>query len=343
MKYHRENKNDCISISNKTIALILFIGILFIGTCLVCNTLANATDDSNTTFQPIKIASIQIIEPIIRSVSAKFGNTTQYRTPEIFIENENIIFRKFCSSQQYDVILSTRTMNQSERYYCANNGFNNYSSLIVGYNAVVIVGPNNQPSYHFSNPNIYRIFSKYVDQLESVVYNRYANWIQIDKSLKDVPISIQISNENIFTKKILNNLVSNYCMSRWSFRAVYKDIDSLQQICRQIREDQNIKTISKSSNVIGDMATNNRLFGILDFAYYYKNKDKFNVASVEFVYPTVDNIKNSTYDLSMPIILYYKIDDQNSSMKTFIKFIQDRNVSGPNGFLYQSGLLHISS
>lgn len=200
-------------------------------------------------------------------------------------------FERFCVSGETDISNASRMIKESEVESCRSIG-REPIPFRVGTDALVVT---------VSKENDF-IQNVTLDQLAQI-FSTAENWSDIDPSFPD--------------EKILRYIPGTDSGTFDYFVEVIFDKNKtpiLTASNTQLSEDDNV--------LIQGIEGSPYSIGFFGYAYYFENKERLNVMSIEGIAPSSETVDNNTYPLARPLFLYSdgNIMQSKSQVAGFINF-----------------------
>ena len=113
--------------------------------------------------------------------------------------------------------------------------------------------------------------------------------------------------------------------------------------CPNIRTDGKYIEIGNNENlIIQKLKKNKDAWGIIGYNFFRNNLEDLKSVGVDGVTPMPNNIRDQSYALSRPLLLYAKTDDQNKlskRVKNLLNTATSDKVVGENSYLTTKGLI----
>lgn len=296
--------------------------------------------------QAIRIVGSSTVYPFVTVVAEKFGTKTKNKTPIVESTGTGGGFKLFCETKGKnapDLTNASRPIKPSEVALCKKNGITSISEITIGYDGIVIASKRGTPSFGLTKDQLFKALAKQVVVNGKLVNNPYKNWNQINKSLPAKKIEVYGPPPTSGTRDAFVELVfEGVCTKDPVFKAAYKNEDNLKKACHTIREDGAYIEAGENDNlIVQKLVANPHALGVFGYSFYEENEQKLQVASMNGIKPTYENIAKGSYQVSRPLFVYAndaKVK-QNPAIQLFIKELISEGAIGPDGYLPYEGLI----
>lgn len=294
----------------------------------------------------IRIVGSSTVYPFAAAVAENLARTTGFRAPIVESTGTGGGMRLFCGGvgpQHPDVTNASRPITKSEIENCRNNGVTEIVEVPVGYDGIVITLKRGSQKVDLTREQIWKALARNVPVNGRLVPNPYKTWNEVDPKLPNWPIEVMGPPPTSGTRDAFNELVMETgCHNVPEIKAIS---DSRQRVsaCTQVREDGRYIEAGENDNlIIQRLATGQAgLMGVHGYSFLEENLDKIEVANVEGVEPTFEDISSGKYPVARTIFFYAKkahIGIIPGMREYMTEFVSDRAM-GESGYLEQRGLI----
>lgn len=300
--------------------------------------------------QHILIVGSSTTYPIVAAAAEKFGRETPLTTPVVESTGSGGGVKLFCAGLGLttpDIAMTSRRMKDSERQACARNDVNDIREIMIGYDGIVIASTKEAPEFRFSARDLYLALAREVpspDSRKNLVPNPYREWDQINPALPSLPIRVLGPPPTSGTRDIFaERLLQDACLSVAPLRALRKqDPTQFRQRCQALREDGAFVNAGENdARLVRKLINDPDTLGIFGFNFLDRNRDRLRAASINGIKPEFELIESGIYPLSRPLYLYIKPRHTRlvKGLQEFVDMIVSPEVSGPEGYLVDQGLI----
>lgn len=279
------------------IKLSLFIA-LFAGLISCSNQKSgneNESTEENSLTGSISIDGSSTVYPVTEAVAEEFGFKYPDVRVTVGVSGTGGGFKKF-ARKETDISDASRSIKDSEKQACEENGIK-YVELTIGYDGLaVIINPENDWVDHFTVEELKMIW-------EPSAQGKIMKWNQIRPEWPDEEIhlfgpGVASGTYDYFTEAIIGESGA----SRGDFTA---------------SEDDNVLVQGVASDKYG--------LGFFGLAYFEENMDKLKLVGVDngngAIKPSLETVGNGTYEpLSRPIFIY--VSDAAAQKAEVVEFVR---------------------
>lgn len=284
----------------------------------------------------IRIVGSSTVYPFSSYVAEEMGATTDMRTPVVESTGSGGGFKLFCSGVTEDTpdfTNASRPMKASELKMCQDNGVDDITQIMVGYDGIVIGQKLDEPALDLSREQLTKAVAAQVPQDGQLVDNPYNKWSDIDPSLPDHEILVYGPPTSSGTRDAFEELVIEHGA---------ENIDGYNGEKPSIRQDGKFVPSGENDNlIVQKLAQNKDAFGVFGFSYLEENRDKIQGAKIDGVEPERDLISSGEYPVSRSLFFYTKNAhvDQVEGMEQYVDMFLSDQMASDRGYLKNLGLI----
>ena len=317
--------------------LLCYVGIPL--TLFVWGVTYIATTSHSSIDQKIRVIGSSAVFPFAATVAERFAFHQSISTPVVESVGTGIGFKVFCAGsgpRHPDVLTASRPIEENERKMCQAHLTGDLYSLILGYDGIVLTLSNKSSTFSLTPEQIYLALAKKIPVGGKLIKNPAITWKDVDSDLPDIKIRIlgpspTSGTRDTFTQKILRpgcHVVREF---------FHEDLN-----CNSIRSDGAYVDIGANENmIIQKVITSPGAIGIVSYSFLDQNRNRVQALPINKILPTVTTIQSKRYILSRPLYIYAKKARENviPELHSFLEEFTLEQVSGPNGYLVQRGLI----
>src|SRR5574344_1327753 len=302
----------------------------------------------------IKIVGSSTVYPFSSSVAEEFGATSKFPTPVVESTGTGGGIKLFCAGADIntpDIANVSRKMKANELKMCEENGVNDITEALIGFDGIAIAQSSQVKSFNVSKTQLALAVAKEVPSADgkSLVPNPYKKWSDIDASLPKREITVYGPPKSSGTRDSFEELV---LQSTFEKMPVYTDLFKKDETANkkytaysEIRTDGAYVESGENDNLIVQKLTKNEAaVGIFGYSFLAENKDKVVGLSIDNIFPTVETIANSSYPVARS--MYFYIKNQHSkdvpALNQFNKLFVSEKMIGKDGILTELGLIPLT-
>lgn len=253
----------------------------------------------------------------------------------------------FCSGsgdEWPDVTAASRSMTETERQRCLQNGVDAITRLAIGYDGIVIANSISAPRVNFTRHQLYLALAREIPKDGSLVPNPHFSWNEIDRSLPPAKIEVLGPPHTSGTREMFEKLAIGKGCTEEAFIA---GMESKRQdeVCGALRQDDHYRELGEDDiEIVKSIKIFENAFGIFGYSYVLRYHDIVQANSIEGVLPTDETIENGSYPLSRPLYLYVKNRRLSSTpgLAQFLKEYMSDKAIGEEGYLSDIGLVPLN-
>ncbi|MDJ0740879.1 MAG: substrate-binding domain-containing protein [Gammaproteobacteria bacterium] len=292
--------------------------------------------------------------PIIAAAAERIARDHGMLTPVIESTGTGGGIKLFCGGQGLDmpdIAMASRPMKDSERDACKRNKVFDVREIRIGYDGIVLASGKHAPPFHLSQHNLYLALAREVpaaDDANRLIANPYRNWRDIDPALPDLPIRILGPPPTSGTRDMLVERVLQPICATVPVLQSIRDAapEQFTERCHALREDGAfVDSGENDARLVRKLLTDGDALAILGYNFLDRNPDRLRAATIDGIAPTFDSIESGEYPLTRPLYLYVKPQHRRlvGGLDLFISRLVSADISGPDGFLADRGLIPLSA
>lgn len=295
---------------------------------------ASASDDT------IRVSGSSTAYPFITTIAQIFFLTNNNSNVIVESTGTGNGLQLFCSGNDDhypDLASASRPIKPSEKALCHSHKINNILEINYGYDGIIIANAQIGSDINISREELFLALADIVPIKGKLVKNPYEEWHEINPSLPNVTIELYGPANTSGTRDEFNEIVmENSC-------AKFTEYAKQKKKCPNIRTDGKYIEIGNNENlIIQKLKKNKDAWGIIGYNFFRNNLEDLKSVGVDGVIPMPSNIRDQSYALSRPLLLYAKTDDQNKlskRVKNLLNTATSDKVVGENGYLTTKGLI----
>ena len=288
--------------------------------------------------------------PIIAAAAERISRQSHVTTPVVEATGTGGGIKLFCNGiglNTPDIAMASRRMKDSERAACAGNHVQDIREIKIGYDGIVIANSRDAPRFRLSSDDLYRALAREVpspSQPERLIANPYRSWREVNPDLPDLPIRILGPPPTSGTRDILaERLLQSVCLESSPLRVMFdSDQAQFRQHCHALREDGAFVNAGENdARLVRKLFGDPDALGIFGYNFLDRNRDRLQAASIDGIEPEFELIESGSYPLSRPLFLYVKLQHARvvRGLESFVQALMSVEVSGPEGYLVDQGLI----
>lgn len=296
----------------------------------------------------IKIVGSSTVFPYTQAVSEEFANKTGGASPVVESTGTGGGFKVFCGGigpDHADITGASRAIKDSEKALCAENGVDNITEALIGYDGLSIaVSRSNDTEWDLTEEQIFRaLAAELPDGKGGFVANPNKKWSDIDASLPDADIVAFGPPPTSGTRDAFVELaMHDGCNALPGMEELEEANEDLwKEKCSRMRQDGPFIEAGENDNLIVQrLEADPNAIGIFGYSFLYENNDKLKGVKINGVAPDFETIADASYPVSRPLYFYVKNAHRDviPGMNDFITEYMSENALGPDGYLAERGL-----
>jgi phosphate transport system substrate-binding protein len=286
----------------------------------------------------IRIVGSSTVYPFSSYVAEEMGATTDFRTPVVESTGSGGGFKLFCSGVSEDTpdfTNASRPMKASELQMCQDNGVEDITQIMVGYDGIVVGQKAGEPPLDLSREQLTQAVAAKVPQDGQLVDNPYNKWSDIDPSLPDYDILVYGPPTSSGTRDAFEELVIEHGA---------ENIEGYNGEKPTIRQDGKFVPSGENDNlIVQKLAQNAHAVGIFGYSFLEENRDKIQAANVDGVEPKRELISSGEYPISRSLFFYVKNAhvERMPGMDEYVSLFLSDQMASDRGALKKLGLISL--
>ena len=281
--------------------------------------------------EEIRIVGSSTVFPFSTAVAETFGRTTDFATPVVESTGSGGGLKLFCEgvgAQTPDIANASRRIEVSEFETCVENGVEEITEVVVGYDGIVVANAAGAPLFELTREQLVLALAENGPKPEM--------WNEVDPSLPATEIEVLGPPPTSGTRDAFEELVMEEACER---------VDEVDCDGVSIRQDGAYIESGENDNlIISKLEENPDALGIFGFSFLDQNYDALQGATVDGVEPTFENIASGDYPISRSLFFYVKNAHVGvvPGVEEYAKeFVSDAAI-GQDGYLVDFGLIPLS-
>ncbi|MFP4062140.1 MAG: substrate-binding domain-containing protein [Halochromatium sp.] len=298
----------------------------------------------------INIVGSSTVFPFATTVAERFGETTEFNTPKIESTGSGGGLKLFCAGvgvDEPDITNASRRMKVSEFETCQENGVEEITEVMIGYDGIAIANSKEADQFEVSLRDLFLALAKDVpdpDGGEELVANPYKTWKDVNSDLPDVAIEVLGPPPTSGTRDAFAEIAMEGGCKTFDWIADIKgeDKSKYKSICHTVREDGAYVEAGENDNlIVQKLEANEDALGIFGFSFLDQNTDKLQGSIIDGVKPTFDNIASGDYPVSRSLQFYIKNAHVGTipGIQEYANEFTSEHAWGPDGYLPPKGLV----
>jgi len=282
----------------------------------------------------IQITGSSTVLPYATIVAEAFGENSGFPTPVVEGGGSGAGRKKLCEGVgegTVDIANSSSKMKEEEWAKCEET-VGKITEVRIGYDGIVFA----------SNIDKLNIDDLTPTQLYNALHasSTAKQWSDVDPALPTIEILAFIPGTKHGTREVFDvKVMEEGCKQ---VLGVEKLDDDQKKACHKIRTDGAAVDIDGDyTETLARLEANQTAIGVFGLSFYENNRNKLEVATINGVAPSVENISSGDYPISRPLFFYVKNAhlDTIPGLKEYIQFFVSDEMAGPEGALAAYGLV----
>jgi phosphate transport system substrate-binding protein len=296
----------------------------------------------------VKVVGSSTVFPYSQAVAEEFANKSGKPAPVVESTGTGGGFKAFCGGvgeDFADVTGASRAIKESEVKLCADNGVNDITEAMIGYDGLSIaISRANEAEWNLTEEQIFKaLAAELPDGKGGFVANPNQKWSDIDASLPDANIVAFGPPPTSGTRDAFVELVMHDGCKNLPGMADLKKADEKKwtEVCSRMRQDGPFVEAGENDNLIVQrLESDPNAVGIFGYSFLYENSDKLKDVKINGVEVTFDTIADGSYPVARPLFVYIKNAHRDviPGMKEFLEEFVSDGALGPDGYLAERGL-----
>src|SRR5690606_16499894 len=247
----------------------------------------------------IRIVGSSTVFPYTQAVSEEYAAATGNRAPVVESTGTGGGMQIFCGGvgpDHPDLTGASRAMKKSEYDLCLQNGVDNVTEVLLGYDGLSVAHSNQGPDLDLTKAQIFQALAAEVEVDGEIIANPYKNWNEIDPSLPATAITVFGPPPTSGTRDAFVELVMHPgCDAFEAIKALDKDRKA--EVCERMRQDGPFIEAGENDNLIVQrLNADHNALGIFGYSFLYENGDTLKAVAVDGVAPSEDTIADGSYE-----------------------------------------------
>jgi len=292
----------------------------------------------------VRIVGSSTVFPYTQAVSEQYAGMTGNPAPVVESTGTGGGMKIFCGglgTQFPDITGASRAMKFSEYEDCQNNGVDNITEILIGYDGLSVAHAQQGPEFELSKAQIFQALASEVEVNGEIVANPFIKWSQIDPSLPDVEITVFGPPPTSGTRDAFVELVMHAgCEAFPAIVALEKD--RMEEVCQRMRQDGPFIEAGENDNLIVQrLNADTNALGIFGYSFLFENADTLKAVPVDGIAPNPDTIADGSYKVARPLFFYVKNAHRGviPGLEEFVTEYVSEESFGPEGYLSERGLI----
>jgi phosphate transport system substrate-binding protein len=292
----------------------------------------------------IRIVGSSTVFPYTQAVAEQFAASTGGAAPVAESTGTGGGFKVFCEgvgADFADITGASRAMKKSEYDLCVENGVDNITEVLIGYDGLSIAHAIDAPELSLTKAQIFQALASEVEVDGQIVANPYKNWNEIDPSFPASPITVFGPPPTSGTRDAFVELVMlEGCAEFPAIEAL--DDTRKEEVCERMRQDGPFVEAGENDNLIVQrLQADHNALGIFGYSFLFENSDSLKAVGVDGVVPNAESIADGSYGVSRPLFIYIKNAHRGviPGLEEFVaEYVSEASI-GEGGYLSERGLI----
>lgn len=295
----------------------------------------------------IRIVGSSTVFPYTQAVAEQFAASTGGTAPVTESTGTGGGMQVFCGGvgpDHPDITGASRAMKLSEYELCVQNGVDNVSEVLIGYDGLSVAHSQQGPDLDLTKAQIFQALAAEVEVDGEIVANPYKNWSEIDASLPDAPITVFGPPPTSGTRDAFVELVMLPGCEGFEAIAALEE-DAMEETCSRMRQDGPFIEAGENDNLIVQrLNADSNALGIFGYSFLFENSDTLKAVSIDGVAPAAETIADGSYGVSRPLYIYIKNAHKGviPGLEDFVAEYVSEEAFGEGGYLSERGLIPLS-
>lgn len=305
---------------------------------------AAATGAQAQTRDQIRIVGSSTVFPYTQAVAEQYGAATGNPAPVVESTGTGGGMQVFCGGvgpDFPDITGASRAMKLSEFELCQQNGVDNVSEVLIGYDGLSIAHAQSAPDMALTKAQIFQALAAQVEVDGAIVANPYKNWSEIDASLPTMPITVFGPPPTSGTRDAFVELVMLAGCEDFPAIAALEG-DAKEETCSRMRQDGPFIEAGENDNLIVQrLNADSNALGIFGYSFLFENSDTLKDVAVDGVQAEPETIADGSYPVSRPLYIYVKNAHKGviPGLAEFAEEYVSEESFGEGGYLSERGLI----
>ncbi len=299
---------------------------------------------AQSTRDQIRIVGSSTVFPYTQAVAEQYSGMTGNPSPVVESTGTGGGMQIFCGGlgrDHPDVTGASRAMKRSEFELCQQNGVDNVTEILLGYDGLSIAHAQSGPDLTLTKAQIFQALAAEVEVDGEVVANPYKNWSDIDPSLPEAAIAVVGPPPTSGTRDAFVELVMLEGCGEFAAIAALEEARR-EEVCSRMRQDGPFVEAGENDNLIVQRLNSDpNALGIFGFSFLYENQDTLKAVAIDGVAPSAETIADGSYAVSRPLFIYAKNAHRGviPGLEEFLAEYVSEEALGEGGYLSERGLI----
>jgi phosphate transport system substrate-binding protein len=292
----------------------------------------------------IRIVGSSTVFPYTQAVAEQYAAATGNAAPVVESTGTGGGFQVFCGGvgpDHPDITGASRAMRKSEHDLCLQNGVDNVTEVLIGYDGLSIAHASDAPELALTKAQVFQALASEVEVDGQVVANPYKMWNEIDPSFPATPITIFGPPPTSGTRDAFVELVMLVGCAEFAAIEALDDARK-EEVCERMRQDGPFIEAGENDNLIVQrLNADHNALGIFGYSFLFENTDTLKAVSVDGVAPNAETIADGSYSVSRPLYFYVKNAHRGviPGLEEFVTEYVSDAAFGEDGYLSERGLI----
>jgi phosphate transport system substrate-binding protein len=292
----------------------------------------------------IRIVGSSTVFPYTQAVAEQYSASTGNPAPVVESTGTGGGMQVFCGGvgpDHPDITGASRAMKKSEYDLCVQNGVDNVTEILLGYDGLSIAHAQSAPDIGLTKARIFEALASEVEVDGQIVANPHKNWSDIDPSLPNAPITVFGPPPTSGTRDAFVELVMEEGCEEFAAIAALEG-DRKDEVCQRMRQDGPFVEAGENDNLIVQrLQSDPNALGIFGYSFLYENQDTLKPVAVDGVAPSAETIADGSYAVSRPLFIYVKNAHRGviPGLEEFVAEYTSEEAFGEGGYLAERGLI----
>jgi len=288
------------------------------------------------------VATSPLTDALVRSYLAS-RQRPQTAEPRIQTLEADAAFTALCAAgndRQFDLIVTSRRIDQAEFTTCRNNGAGRIIESKLGYQALVLASARHSAPVKLAVGDVYLAVAQQIPDaadLSRIIANTNFTWDQVNNKLAYRAISVFGPMRDTPLRLLFEKLLLEPgCNAQRTIEALqFTAPDHHAELCHTVRDDRLYSAVEQTSNLIPQsLWADPHGFVLVDYPFYLENRSQLSDSAVEGPEPSLATFADGTYPLARPIYLYADETRIGRTAEVFeqLQSLQRSRLSVPNRF-----------
>jgi phosphate transport system substrate-binding protein len=323
----------------------------FISTTAMAVIAVAATTGLAAARDQIKVTGSSTVFPYSQAAAEEYANKTGKPAPVVESVGTGGGFKAFCGGigpDFADITGASRAIKESEVKLCADNGVNDITEALIGYDGLSIAHASSAPDMDLTEEQIFKaLAAELPDGNGGFVANPNKKWSDVDPSLPAIDIVAFGPPPTSGTRDAFVELtMHDGCADLPGMADLKKtDADKWNEVCSRMRQDGPFVEAGENDNLIVQrLESDANAVGIFGYSFLYENSDKLKGVKINGIEPSFDTIADASYPVARPIFFYVKNAHRDviPNLNEFLAEYVSDGALGADGYLPERGLTPLS-